>query len=423
MSSTSVTGQLGAQFRTGPVRLLSPRSVAPYLGPAFLVSVGYMDPGNWATDIEGGARFGYTLLWVLLSANLMALLLQHLSAKLGLATGMSYPELCRANLSKPLTLFLWVTAEAAAIATDLAEFLGAALGFYLLLHIPMFPAALITAVAVFGILALYRYGYRAVEWVIMGLVAVIGLAYVFEVWLVQPDWRAVTEGALVPRLNADSLVIAMGMLGATVMPHNLYLHSGVILSRRRLNPEHTSSVTKAAMLDSVLALNLAWLVNSAIVIMAAAAFYTQGLEIDSIEGAHATLTPLLGGLSAVAFAVALLASGLSSSTTATLAGQIIIEGFLNVKFGLFLRRLITVIPALVVIAMGLDAYWILILSQVSLSVQLPFAIVPLVWLTSRKSIMGEHANHPATTAVASVIAALIIGLNVLLLLRLTGLLE
>lgn len=422
MSSTSVTTQLDSQVGTGPVRLRSPRSVLPYLGPAFLVSVGYMDPGNWATDIEGGARFGYTLLWVLLSANVMALLLQHLSAKLGLATGMSYPELCRAKLPRPLTLFLWVTAEAAAIATDLAEFLGAALGFYLLLHIPMFPAALITAVAVFGILALYRFGYRAVEWVIMGMVAAIGLAYVFEVWLVQPDWRAVTEGAFVPRLNADSLVIAMGMLGATVMPHNLYLHSGVILTRRKLNPEHTASVTKAALLDSVLALNLAWLVNSAIVIMAAGAFFGQGMEITSIEAAHETLTPLLGGMSAFAFALALLASGLSSSTTATLAGQIIIEGFLNVRFGIFLRRLITVVPALVVIALGLDAYWILILSQVSLSVQLPFAIVPLVWLTARRSIMGEHANHPVTTAIASVIAALIIGLNVLLLLRLTGLL-
>jgi manganese transport protein len=227
----------------------------------------------------------------------------------------------------------------------------------------------------------------------------------------------------VPTLNADSLVIAMGMLGATVMPHNLYLHSGVILSRRRQSHADTKLVTKAALVDSVLALNLAWLVNSAIVVMAAGAFFVHGLEINSIEGAHETLTPLLGGLSATAFAVALLASGLSSSTTATLAGQIIIEGFMNVRFGLFARRLITVIPALIVIAMGLDAYWILILSQVSLSVQLPFAIIPLVWLTARKDVIGPHANAPITTIVASVIAAVIIGLNVLLLLRLTGLLE
>jgi manganese transport protein len=382
-----------------------------------------MDPGNWATDIEGGARFGYSLLWVLLSANLMALLLQHLSAKLGLATGQTYPQVCRAYFPRSLAVFLWVTAEMAAIATDLAEFLGAALGFYLLLHIPMLPAAMLTAVAVFGILWLYRWGYRAVEWAIMGLVSIIGLAYVFEVWIVQPDWLAVAEGSVIPRLNGDSLVIAMGMLGATVMPHNLYLHSGVILTRRRTSVQDTSLVTGAAIVDSVVALNLAWLVNSAIVVMAAAAFFAHGLDIDSIEGAHETLTPLLGGASATVFAVALLASGLSSSTTATLAGQIIIEGFLRIRFGLFLRRLITVIPAVVVIAMGLDAYWILIASQVALSIQLPFAIVPLVWLTARKDVIGPHANAPATTIVASIVAAVIICLNILLLLRLGGLLD
>jgi manganese transport protein len=423
MSSTTLTSQPGPEPWPRPIRFSRPRTLLPYVGPAFLVSVGYMDPGNWATDIEGGARFGYALLWVLLSANLMALLLQHLSAKLGLATGKTYPQVCRDYFPRPLTIFLWLTAEGAAIATDLAEFLGAALGFYLLLRIPMFPAALVTAVAVFGILALYRFGYRAVEWVVMGLVAIVGSAYVLEVSLVRPDWWGIAEGSFVPTLDADSLVIAMGMLGATVMPHNLYLHSGVILSRRRQSHADTKLVTKAALVDSVLALNLAWLVNSAIVVMAAGAFFVHGLEITSIEGAHETLTPLLGGLSATAFAVALLASGLSSSTTATLAGQIIIEGFLNVRFGLFVRRLITVIPALIVIAMGLDAYWILILSQVSLSVQLPFAIIPLVWLTARKDVIGPHANAPITTVIASVIAAVIIGLNVLLLLRLIGLLE
>jgi manganese transport protein len=423
MPAKSAPSKPGPEPWPRPIRFSSPRTLLPYLGPAFLVSVGYMDPGNWATDIEGGARFGYALLWVLLAANLMALLLQHLSAKLGLATGQTYPQLCRAYFPRPLSLLLWVTAEAAAIFTDLAEFLGAALGFYLLLQIPMLPAALLTAVAVFGILALYRYGYRTVEWVIMGLVSIIGLAYVFEVWVVQPEWGAVAEGTLVPRLSADSLVIAMGMLGATVMPHNLYLHSGVILSRRRASVRDTALVTKAALVDSALALNLAWLVNSAIVVMAAAAFFVHDLEIDSIEGAHETLAPLLGGLSATVFALALLASGLSSSTTATLAGQIIVEGFLQVKFGLFLRRLITVIPAVVVIALGLDAYWVLILSQVALSVQLPFAIIPLVWLTSRKEVLGPHANAPLTTALATVVAALVIGLNVLLLLRLTGLME
>jgi manganese transport protein len=390
----------------------------PYLGPAFLVSVGYMDPGNWATDIEGGARFGYSLLWVLLAANVMALLLQYLSAKLGLATGLTYPQVCRARFSRPLALFLWVTAEAAAVATDLAEFLGAALGCYLLLHIPMFPAALLTAVAVLGILALYRFGFRPVEFVILGLVGIIGLAYVFEVYLVAPDWGAVAEGVFVPRITGDSLLIAMGMLGATVMPHNLYLHSGVVLHRRRDEPRAIARATRAALVDSIIALNLAWLVNSAMVIMAAGTFFLRGLEVDSIEAAHETLAPLLGEGAAVAFAVALLASGLSSSTTATLAGQMIIEGFLNIKFGLLLRRLITVIPALLVIALGLDAYWILILSQVALSIQLPFAIVPLVWLTARRDVMGSQVNRRLTTTLAALAALFVIGLNVVLLLRL-----
>jgi manganese transport protein len=392
--------------------------LAPYLGPAFLVSVGYMDPGNWATDIEGGARFGYSLLWVLLLANLMALLLQYLSAKLGLATGQTYPQVCRAAFPRPLALFLWVTAEAAALATDLAEFLGAALGFYLLLHIPMFPAALVTAVAVLGILALYRFGFRPVEFVILSLVGIIGLAYVFEVYLVRPDWLAVADGVFVPRLNGDSLLIAMGMLGATVMPHNLYLHSGVVLTRRHPDPRANDRVRRAALVDSVIALNLAWLVNSAMVVMAAGTFYLRGLDVDSIEAAHETLAPLLGQGAAVAFAVALLAAGLSSSTTATLAGQMIIEGFLHIKFGLLLRRLITVIPALIVIALGLDAYWILILSQVALSIQLPFAIAPLVWLTARRDVMGEQVNRPVTTALAALAGVFVIVLNVLLLTRL-----
>jgi manganese transport protein len=379
-----------------------------------------MDPGNWATDLEGGSRFGYSLLWVLLAANLMALLLQYLSAKLGLATGRTYPQVCRDAMSRPLTLFLWVTAEAAAIATDLAEFLGAALGFYLLLQIPLFPAALITAVAVFAILALYRYGYRAVEFVILAMVAIIGASYAVEVILVQPDWSEVAAGTFVPHLpEGDALLIAMGMLGATVMPHNLYLHSGVILSRRGSTPEEHRSATRFALIDSAVALNLAWLVNSAIVVMAAGVFFANGLEIDSIEVAHETLTPLLGGLAgglaATVFAIALVSAGLSSSTTATLAGQIIIEGFLNVRFGLFLRRLITVLPALVVIGAGFDAYWILILSQVALSIQLPFAVVPLVWLTARRDLMGDLVNRRTTTVLAVLVSLAIIGLNVLLL--------
>jgi manganese transport protein len=358
----------------------------------------------------------------LLSANLMALVLQHLSAKLGLATGRTYPQLCRQLFPRPLTLFLWVTAEAAAIATDLAEFLGAALGFYLLLQVPMLLAALLTALVVLGILALYRFGFRSVEFVIIGMLAVIGVAYIYETWLVGPAWLDIARGVFIPRLEGDGLLIAMGMLGATVMPHNLYLHSGVILTRRKDGDEaHNRHAVRAALVDSAIALNLAWLVNSAIVIMAAAAFFTRGLQIDSIESAHQTLVPLLGGAAGAAFAIALLAAGLSSSVTATLAGQIIIEGFLNVKFGLFLRRLITIVPAVAVIAAGLDAYWVLILSQVSLSIQLPFAIVPLIWLTAQRRVMGRYVNARATTLLATALAGLIVVLNITLLAQLAGL--
>jgi manganese transport protein len=402
-SAATVADRLPATL--GPVRVLS------LLGPAVLVSVGYMDPGNWATDLAGGSRFGYTLLWVLLASNLMALLLQHLSAKLGLATGRSYPQACRDQFPRPVSFGLWLTAEGAAIATDLAEFLGAALGFYLLFRIPLLAAALLTAVVVFAILALYRFGHRWVELAVFGLVAVIGLAYVLEVWLVGPEWGAVARGVLVPSLDAASLPIAMGMLGATVMPHNLYLHSAVVLSRRLGDEEANRRTVRRSIVASAIALNLAWLVNSAIVITAAGAFGAAGIPIESIEAAHQTLAPLLGTAAAAAFAIALIAAGLSSSTTATLAGQVIIEGFLGIRFGLFLRRLVTVVPAVLVIALGVDAFTILIVSQVALSIQLPFAIIPLVWLTSRREFMGRHVNRRATTMAAAVCGGIIVVLN------------
>jgi manganese transport protein len=397
------------------------RRFLAYIGPGFLVSVGYMDPGNWGTDLEAGARFGYDLLWVLLASNIMAIILQALAAKLGLVTNRSLAENCREQLARPLALCLWVLAELAMMATDLAEFLGAALGFYILLQIPLPLAGLVTGVAVFLILALSRYGYRHVDYTVMGLVSVIGLCYLLEIVLARPDWGQVAYHSVVPSVGPRSIVVAVGMLGATVMPHNLFLHSGVIRSRALPGDEgHTGRLVRYATADAIFALTMAWLVNSAIVVVAAAAFHQKGITVTSITQAHQTLTPLLGHLSAVAFAVALLCSGLSSSVTGTMAGQIVIEGFLKVRFSIWLRRLITMIPAMVVILLGVNEIQVLVLSQVALSLQLPFAVVPLLLFTRDRRLMGQHVNRPAMNVAAWFIAAVIVFLNVLLLVTVLG---
>jgi len=384
-----------------------------------------MDPGNWGTNIAGGSGFGYRLLWVLLISNFMAILLQGLSARLGIVTGKSLAENCRDHFSKPVSFSLWLMAEAAMMATDIAEFLGAAIGFYILFGIPMFHAGLLAGVVVFLILGLYRFGFRAVEFVIISLVAIIGFAYVIELFLAKPDWSEVAYHVVVPHIDSASIYVAMGMLGATVMPHNLFLHSGIIQTRSLMLPDEpesrrTKKLFRFAVIDSLLALNLAWLVNSAMIVMAAAVFFTNGIAVDSIQEAHRTLEPLLGGLSSVAFAIALLAAGLSSSTTGTMAGQIVLEGFLKIKISLWLRRLITMIPALVVIALGLNELDVLVLSQVVLSIQLPFTIIPLILFTRKREIMGEHANGKATNTLAYASAALIMGLNILLIYQFMG---
>ncbi len=388
-----------------------------FFGPAFLISVGYMDPGNWGTDIEGGARFGYQLLWVILMANLMAILMQTLSAKLGIATGKSLPEVCRDRYPKWLSVMLWVTAELAAIATDLAEFLGGAVGFNLLFGIPLFPAALLTGGVISLILLLERYGFRKLELAIVGLIAVIGLMYMTEIWLSKPDWPQIARGLLIPSLPAGATLVAVGIIGATVMPHNLYLHSALIQTRVRKNDsiKKKHSVYRLAIMDSFVALNGAFFVNAAILIMSAAAFSGGRLHEYSLEAAHQTLTPLLGPWAGTAFAIALLASGLSSSTTATMAGQVIMEGFIHQHINVWLRRAITMIPSLVIIGLGLNPLMILILSQVSLSFQLPFAMVPLVLFTSNRQIMGEFKNSPFVSILAWITTAIILALNVFLL--------
>ena len=418
-----------------------------YFGPAFVASVAYIDPGNFAANIQGGSQFGYRLLWVLLWSNAMAILVQYLSAKLGIVTGMTLPQNCRKHFSSRNTILLWVAAEVSAIATDLAEFLGAAIGIYLLFGTPMlqhgfsrtgtlFVAAVMASVLVFAILALEVAGYRWFEGGIIGFVAIIGICYAVEVFLVHPSWRNVAFHTLVPMLDGssskafhDSIYTAVAMLGATVMPHVVYLHSALVQprlkeleakDRRRLAGTtsgmlaSTKRYLRYELIDIIVAMNGAWLINSAMIVMAAMALAHTGFAAPSIEDAYRTLGPLLGPAAAMMFAVALLCSGLSSSTVGVLAGQVIIEGFLDIKFPIFVRRLITIIPALAVIAIGYDPLKILVLSQVVLSFTLPFALVPLLILTNRSAVMGEFLSPPRVRVAGWVTVGIIVALNVVL---------
>ena len=392
------------------------RRVLPFLGPAFVASVAYMDPGNFATNIQAGAQFGYMLLWVLVASNLMAILIQSLSAKLGIASGMTLPQAIRMHTGRRTRIGLWLAAEAAAMATDLAEFLGAAIGMHILFGIALFPSALLTAVISFALLALQRYGHVRFEQAIMLFVAVIAGAFVVEIFVAHPDPAGALRGMFVPSINSSAVYIAVGMVGATVMPHVVYLHSGLVQHRNEIlggdnRPEHF----RRELIDIALAMNGAFLINASMVVMAAAVFFGAGLDISGIEQAHATLGPLLGSLAPAAFGVALLASGLSSSTVGTMAGQMIVDGFMNWRVSVFVRRLATMIPALAVIGLGAGTLRTLIASQVVLSLVLPFAVVPLVWLTSRRDVMGELVNGRVVRALAIAVAVLVIAMNVVLL--------
>ena len=394
------------------------RRVLPFLGPAFVASVAYVDPGNFATNIQGGAEFGYLLLWVIVASNLMAMLIQTMSAKLGIATGRNLAELCRDELPRPVVWGMWVVSELVAMATDLAEFLGAALGFYLLFHIPLFPAALLTAVVTFAILGLQRYGFRPIEAVITALVGVIAASYLVETVLEGPDWGRIARSAVVPRFaGTESVLLAVGILGATVMPHVIFLHSS--LTQHRIRPTTDAQARRLfrfQLVDVAIAMGIAGLINGAMLIMAAATFHTQGLtHIASIEEAYRTLQPLLGSMASTVFAVSLLAAGLSSSTVGTMAGQVIMEGFLHWTIPLWVRRTVTMLPALAVIALGFDPTRTLVLSQVVLSFGIPFALIPLVMFTRRRDLMGVLVNHRWTTWLATGVAALIVGLNLYLL--------
>ena len=386
----------------------------PFMGPAFIASVAYIDPGNFATNIQGGAQFGYTLLWVIVASNLMAMLLQTLSAKLGIATGMNLAEHCRNRFSRPVVVAMWGLMEIVAMATDLAEFLGAAVGFNLLFGIPLWIAGILTAIVTFLILGLERYGFRPIEAVITALVGVVAASYLVETLLDRPEWGSLLYHSVVPQFaGKESVLLATGILGATVMPHAIFLHSALTQGRVVVkDPVQMRRLFRYEMVDVFVAMGLASLINMAMLIMAATTFFRHGLtEVASLETAHRTLEPLLGKASSWIFAVSLLASGLSSSAVGTMAGQVMMQGFLKRQIPVWIRRLVTIIPSLVVISIGLDPTRTLVISQVMLSFGLPFAIIPLIIFTRRKSVMGILVNHSVTTALTCIVAALIIALN------------
>jgi manganese transport protein len=400
------------------------RSIWPFLGPAFIACVAYMDPGNFATNIAGGSKFGYTLVWVIVASNLMAMLIQTLSAKLGIATGRNLPEVCREQYSRRTSRSLWVQAELIAMATDLAEFLGAAVGIKLLFGIPLFPAAVITGVITFLILALQRFGFRPLEAVITAFVAVIGACYLGELWFAHPPLGTVLTHAVVPQFDgSESVLLAVGIIGATVMPHVIYLHSA--LTQNRIvprNDEEARLLYKYTRVDVLIAMAIAGLINMSMLVVAATVFFGSGLtNIESLEGAHRTLQPILGGASSVLFALALTASGLSSATVGTMSGQVVMQGFIQRRIPILVRRLVTMIPAFVVIGLGLDPSRTLVLSQVVLSFGIPFALIPLVVFTSKREIMGALVNRRLTIAAAVLVTALISGLNIFLLVQTFGL--
>jgi manganese transport protein len=399
--------------------------ILPVLGPAFIACVAYIDPGNFATNIAGGSRFGYRLVWVIVAANLLAMLIQVLSAKLGIATGRNLPELCRERFSRRVSFGLWIQAEAIAMATDLAEFLGAAIGIHLLTGLGLFPSAVASGVAAFAILGLLRFGARLLEAVIAVLVGVIGACYVAELTFAHPDFGAVLHHAVVPQFgSSEAVLLSVGILGATVMPHVIYLHSA--LTQDRLVPEtdeDAQTLLRYTRIDVVIAMTIAGVINVAMLVMAASTFFKSGLlHVDSLEGAHKTLQPILGGASSVLFALALIASGLSSSAVGTLSGQVVMQGFIRRQIPVTVRRLVTMVPAFIVIAIGVDPSRTLVLSQVVLSFGIPFALVPLVIFTARRDVMGPLANRRVTTVAASVVAGIIIVLNLFLLGQTFGLL-
>ena len=400
------------------------RAMFMMLGPAFVASIAYVDPGNFATNITAGAKYGYLLLWVVLAANLMAMLIQYLSAKLGIVTDRNLPESFRDHYPRWMSWGMWVQAEIISMSTDIAEFLGAALGLNLLFHVPLFIAGVMTGFIAFGILELRQRGFRPFELAITALLGIIFFGFLYETLKIGPSAHDSLASFLPPRIgSSEALFLAVGIIGATVMPHAIYLHSALMNGRMPVhNDEERRRVLRFTRTDVIIALSLAGLINLSMLAVAAKLFHGSGLtNVSTIEGAHQEFGNLVGGGSAVIFAVALFASGASSSSVGTYAGQVVMSGFINVNIGLYVRRIVTMIPALVVLAVGVSPTKALVLSQVVLSFGIPFALIPLVMLTSRRDVMGVHVNRKLTTRTAWVLAAIITGLNVFLLAQVFGL--
>jgi len=403
-------------------RIVGIRAFLPFVGPAVIASIAYMDPGNFATNIQAGARYGYALLWVVLAANLIAMLFQALSAKLGIVTGRNLAEMCREKYPRPVVWAMWVVSEIAAMATDLAEFLGGAIGLALLFDMPLIVGMAITAVVTYGILLFERGGFRLMEVIIGALVSVIGVCYLVEIFLAPVYWPGVGAGLVTPRLpEFGALVISVGIIGATVMPHAVFLHSGLTQARAApRNLKQRRMLVRFSNREVVAALAVAGMVNMAMVIMAAAAFHLGHSEVAEIETAYHTLTPLLGAAAAAVFLVSLIASGVSSSVVGTMAGQVIMQGFVGFRIPVAVRRLVTMVPAFVVVALGVNATQALVVSQVVLSLALPLPMIALVHFTARRDIMGAFANSRWTIGTAVISTSLVLLLNVFLVLETFG---
>ncbi|MCW3473967.1 Nramp family divalent metal transporter [Limobrevibacterium gyesilva] len=398
------------------------RAFLPFAGPAVIASVAYVDPGNFATNIQAGAKYGYALLWVVVAANLIAMLFQALSAKLGIVTGKSLPAQCRDRFPRPVVIAMWLASEVAAMATDLAEFLGAAIGLSLLFGLPLFTGLVITGVATYAILVLGQHGFRPIELVIGAFVAVIGACYAIELVISPPDWGAFATGSVVPRLvDAGGITLAVGIIGATVMPHAIYLHSALTQNRvPAANDRERRRILRFSNIEVLVALGFAGLVNMAMIAMAASAFHAGHRDVAEIETAYRTLVPLLGAAAGAVFMGSLLASGFSSSVVGTMAGQVIMQDFVHFRTPLWLRRLITMIPAFVVVGLGANATDSLVISQVMLSLALPVPMIALLILTGRRDVMGDFVNSRVTQVAATAGCMVVLALNGLLLLDAAG---